>query len=147
VSQRQLNVIYCDDVRQEVGNKQSFIGVYAADLIVDRLPAILPKFCVVATVSTPLAQPFDNLRVRVLMDEQCVFDTQEIVMTTAEGAQAIGEPKTAAERAGDMQANIVMVLSPLQIDNETTLQVVADVDGESMRSRLLRVTQRGAPHV
>lgn len=144
MNQRQLNVIYCDDVRQEVGNKQSFIGVYAADLIVDRLPATLPKFCVVAMLSTPIAQPFDNLRVRVLMGEQCVFDTQDIAMTPAEGAQAIAESKTAAEPEGDMQANIVMVLSPLQIDNETTLEVVADVDGESMRSRLLRITPRGA---
>jgi hypothetical protein len=144
VSQRQLHVIYCDDVRQEVGNKQSFIGVYAAELIVDRLPAILPKFCVVTTLSTPIAQPFDNLRVRVRMDEQCVFDTQDIAMTPAAGAQAIAEPRTAAEREGDMQTNIVLVLSPLQIDDETTLQVVADVDGESMRSRPLRVTQRGA---
>lgn len=76
-----------------------------------------------------------------------MFDTQDIEMTPAEDAQTIAEHRTVAEREGDLQANIVMVLSPLQIDNETSLQVVADVDGGSMRSRLLRAIQPGAPHL
>ena len=31
---RHLEVIFCDDIREEVGNKLSFMGVYSADLTV-----------------------------------------------------------------------------------------------------------------
>lgn len=43
------HVIICDDVRQEVGNKLSFIGVYppTPDIFVPKLPLSLPKLCFV----------------------------------------------------------------------------------------------------
>jgi len=42
-----MYVILCDDVRQEVGRKWSFIGIYANVMIVPKLPALFPKICLV----------------------------------------------------------------------------------------------------
>lgn len=40
-------VIFCDDVRSEVGNKQSYMGVYRADIILrQQFPATLSKFVI-----------------------------------------------------------------------------------------------------
>src|SRR5437016_351670 len=33
------NVIACEDVREEVGNKKSLMGVYGGDIIVSEIPA------------------------------------------------------------------------------------------------------------
>ena len=63
---RYLEVIYCDDVRQEVGNKQSLIGVYPGDLYLEALPAVLPKLCMVATLVIPAAECFESLRIKAM---------------------------------------------------------------------------------
>ncbi len=39
------HTIFCDDVRQELGGKASFIGVYRAVMFVhDQFPIVIPKF-------------------------------------------------------------------------------------------------------
>jgi hypothetical protein len=37
--------IVCDDIRQEIGNKLTFVGVYQDQIIVSRLPFTFPKLC------------------------------------------------------------------------------------------------------
>lgn len=45
--------IFCDDIRNEVGGKNSYIGVYPASLAVPVFPASVPKFGVVTTIYEP----------------------------------------------------------------------------------------------
>jgi hypothetical protein len=37
--------IICDDIRQEIGNKLTFVGVYQDQIIVPRFPFTFPKLC------------------------------------------------------------------------------------------------------
>jgi len=37
--------IICDDIRQEVGNKTSLIGIYGREIFVSRFPFSFPKLC------------------------------------------------------------------------------------------------------
>lgn len=47
-SPRVATCIFCDDIRQEVGNKNSFMGIYDTDLIIYApAPITLPKFAMV----------------------------------------------------------------------------------------------------
>jgi len=48
VRPRLVELIVCDDVRREVDNKSSWIGVYPGRvIIVDKFPATFPKLCFV----------------------------------------------------------------------------------------------------
>jgi len=38
--------IICDDIRHEMGDKFSLIGIYGSDIHVAQLPFLFPKFCV-----------------------------------------------------------------------------------------------------
>jgi hypothetical protein len=38
----EFDLIFCDDVRQEVTNKQILIGVYASDMRVSQVPILVP---------------------------------------------------------------------------------------------------------
>lgn len=40
-----VNMVLCDDIREEKGNKFSLMGIYASSIVVDRTPVILPKLC------------------------------------------------------------------------------------------------------
>ena len=37
--------IICDDIRQEIGNKLTFVGVYQDLIIVSKIPYVFPKLC------------------------------------------------------------------------------------------------------
>ena len=50
---RQVSTTFCDDIRQEIGGKLSYMGVYSSDLYVGGFPITLPKFCVAIRVMTP----------------------------------------------------------------------------------------------
>ena len=41
--------IICDDIREEVGNKLSYIGIYGRDIFVPNIPFNFPKLCVIIT--------------------------------------------------------------------------------------------------
>jgi len=37
--------IICDDIRQEISNKLSFIGIYGPHILVTKTPYVFPKLC------------------------------------------------------------------------------------------------------
>ncbi len=45
--------IFCDDLRQEVGNKVSYMGVYQGMMFVPAFPVALPKLCAAVTARFP----------------------------------------------------------------------------------------------
>lgn len=47
------HALFCDDVRQEVNGKVTYVGVYGPDMLVTRFPVTLPKLCVATFVSVP----------------------------------------------------------------------------------------------
>lgn len=50
-----LDLIFCDDVRNEVGNKFTLCGIYQQKIFVSpnaTWPVLFPKFCVVAKIQT-----------------------------------------------------------------------------------------------
>ena len=63
---------FCDDFRQEIGNKFSLMGCYGTDLYVPQFPITLPKLCVFVYVRTPKENPFGTLTLRVMRAEQAL---------------------------------------------------------------------------
>jgi hypothetical protein len=37
--------IVCDDIREEIGNKLTLIGIYEQEIFVSKLPYTFPKLC------------------------------------------------------------------------------------------------------
>src|ERR1700685_3740105 len=63
-------VLFCDDVRQELGDKRTFVGVYGPELHVPAFPALIPKFYVVTTLICYYRCLPKNLIVRLTLDGQ-----------------------------------------------------------------------------
>jgi len=60
------HVILCDDVRNEVGNKLSFMGVYGPELWVGKVPALMPHLCFVVMLDR-IEQSFISAKARVTL--------------------------------------------------------------------------------
>lgn len=86
--------IICDDIRQEIGNKMSFIGVYQEDIVVSILPFTFPKLCfslnyskvqggasIVISFQNPSGKELSELPEFVLPDD--LKSKNKLIMTAA----------------------------------------------------------------
>lgn len=55
--------IICDDIRQEVGNKLSFMGIYGPDIVVPEVPFTFPQLC--AAISYKDVKSGDSFSVKI----------------------------------------------------------------------------------
>jgi hypothetical protein len=67
--------MFCDDVRQEVGNKLSYLGVYGGNLVVPAFPTTLIKLCCVFSLLLPSKAPPKSVTFKLLRDEEVIFET------------------------------------------------------------------------
>ncbi|NMG16963.1 DUF6941 family protein [Aromatoleum bremense] len=141
--QRHIQTIFCDDIRHELGGKVSFIGVYSARLIVPAFPVTLPKLCVAVNAVTPAAQPFERLTLRVLKDDEllfeAVFDEKQLAETVE---SAVDENQNHHDSVLALGAHVVM--SPFQIGGPCRLRVRAETEEGELRGLSLIVEQAQA---
>lgn len=67
-------VQFCDDVRHEVGNKYSLMGCYADELIIDKLPTVLPKLAAQIRAITPIDNLFSKLIFRAKINDDIIAE-------------------------------------------------------------------------
>lgn len=139
---RHLQTIFCDDIRQEVGGKYSYIGVYGSRLLISTLPATLPKLCLALKVVTPVIQPFRKLSLEVLRDDEVIAQWPLDEAPLAEASEAV--VKTLVDDVPQEQAQIVnaiFVFSPFHIEGPCVLRVRAETESEKLRGLVLRIEQ------
>lgn len=132
-SDRILTAIFCDDIRHEIGNKMSYIGVYQGELIVPEIPIALPRLCIFATALTPISRPFKSLTLRVLLNDETELARLEVPPETFADLPEIQDASVTRK-----QVSTALSFSPFFIERQTTLRLMADTDeGEIVGPRLL----------
>ncbi|WP_288078996.1 hypothetical protein [Pseudomonas sp.] len=132
---RYAHALYCDDVRHELGDKVSFMGVYSGKLLISDLPAILPKLCVALTLRSGLDTPFKSIVITGLYREQEVF-----VMNLNE--QDVDRAKDSTPPSADSSAlyvQILAIMSPFQIEEPGRLDIKIIADGETLKVAALEI--------
>lgn len=129
----------CDDVRQEVNGKMSYMGVYQGNMLCQGFPLQLPKLCVGITVVTPIERPFELLNFKGSFDGELLFemllDKDQIDMAM-EGAIAF-RPADAKFRS----IQVMMVMSPIAFSKAGEFKIEVDGDGQAIRCNGLSVQQ------
>ena len=132
---RHVEVIFCDDIREEVGNKLSYMGVYAGELTVPIAPVLLTKLCIAVKVITNQADPFESLEVRVVKVKG--DDETELLST---GAVPLPANFPGIENGSTFVAvQMTFMLAPFQIEEEALLRVKAFTEREELRGTGLRI--------
>lgn len=132
-AERFMTGIFCDDIRHEVGNKLSFMGCYQSELLVQAMPAVLPKLCIYVSVWTPKNKSFKALTLRVVQDDDKELARIDIPPDgLAESAQI--QDETATRKT----INTAITFSPFVIEKLTTLRLMAITEaGEIIGPRLM----------
>ena len=128
---RFVHAIFCDDIRQEMGNKVSFMGCYQGELFVPFVPLMLPKLCVQVTVTTTVEQPLKALTVR--LDQ----GTNQLAVIEISGDELARAIPPATEDTTRLAASVGVMLAPFTITEPGQLRVmVITEEGEMLGPRL-----------
>lgn len=135
---RHIQALFCDDIRHEVGNKVSYMGVYNGQLLVPQFPTVLPKLIVATTVVTSVDEPFEQLTVRLFKDDKVLT---EIKLDD----EQLNIPIPSQDENGfpfQIQSfQTVFILSPLLLETPCILKIRAETETKEIQSIGLRVQQ------
>jgi hypothetical protein len=135
--------LYCDDIRNEVGNKLTLVGCYGTDLLLDTFPIVLPKLSVYVRAYTPAARLFQKLILRLRQNDDLLGELDFPAAELA-AAAATDHPNS---RWAIIQA--VMFMSPLLIQSPGFLRLEAETEeglllGSKLVIRAMANTQSGS---
>jgi hypothetical protein len=146
------DTIFCDDIRQEVGGKISFMGCYPGTIFLHApFPFTFPKFCFYITLVQRREVLDPNIEIRVYLPG----DAEDAPSLRVEGAEtssgAVAE-QTAKEVEGlplsdqrVVAAHIALTATPLVFKEAGILNVRAVRQGELIRLGARRIVL--APNV
>lgn len=66
--------LFCDDIRQEISNKVSLIGIYGSHMLVSEMPAKLPKLCVHFQIELEPKEVPQKIQIFVKCDDNVIND-------------------------------------------------------------------------
>lgn len=144
---RYLHTIYCDDVRLEVGNKQSLMGIYSGDLLVPVFPVTLPKLCIVVNLVTPIDKPLKELTIRVTKDDEILIEAPITDEQLSKPQLNIIENGEKGDPDRRICFNFTLMLTPFSIEKECVLRVRAVTESGEFKGNGLRIKIGQPPHV
>jgi Family of unknown function (DUF6941) len=112
--------IICDDIRQEISNKLSFIGIYGKDIFVSKIPFTFPKLCFA-----------------ILYKDIKGEDPFSIELITPSGRQ-LGKTINGSvpkEIKGNIYFNMFAIFSPLTIRQEGSHKLVITFNNDTKTKR------------
>ena len=129
---------FCDDVRQEVGNKYSLMGCYGDELVVEALPVALPKVCAHVRASTTLDQLFAALTCRAKLNGEVISEL------TIQPDQLLSGQRIAVARSQSDRVVVVLVLqfAPFGITEPSNLRIEVETESEILHGGTLQLRQR-----
>lgn len=140
---RTVHCIYCDDVREEITNKLSLIGVYQSVMFVREFPILLSKLCIVVNIHTPVSQPFEDLKVRVLLNDDVIaeIDLDQALLQSQVNLQNENQD----DDNTFISFNTVFRLMPLVIPEPSFIRVRAITENKEIKGTALKVMQLPKP--
>jgi hypothetical protein len=140
LASRYIHAVFCDDVRMEIGDKITFVGIYQGimNISAQGIPAIIPKLCIAVSAHAPLTDLFQTLRFRVMKDNILLAESE----APSEQLTAPPEDTTAKYRT----IGTVFTISPFIVEKECRIRVYADSEQGEMVSLGLKVNVSLASH-
>jgi hypothetical protein len=140
---RQVDVLFCDDIREEVGNKVSYMGIYTGVLQVQSMPSLLGKLCVVVRLQSDLKKPFEQIEIRIVK-EKGREEVEELLNTGV--IQQPAEIPVLDEWANRYLAQFHFVLQSFPVEDSFDLRVKVRTESEDLEGTALRI-RVADPHV
>ena len=126
MKQRFAYCVFCDDIRFELGNKNSYMGIYESTLLVEDVPCILPKICVALNFHCPVDTPVSSFGFYIKLDETVVSEQfiPEDQVTLSNQVLLLNK------KSKSLNYKINAIISPFPIESVGMLTATVIVDGK-----------------
>jgi hypothetical protein len=134
--------IFCDDIRDEVSGKKTYVGVYLDEMILPGpYPAIIPQFALAITYLEPLSEPIHPVSIKVFVPGPT--ELGEVAVDIELSAdRANGADESARDPLAEYRAHILhFKISPFLISNEGYVKVRAYVGELECRLGAMKIRQ------
>lgn len=130
----EIQAIFSDDVRFEVGNKQSIIGIYNGVLFVQSFPTVIPKLC----ISFWITYPIDDVIAKFIFE---VYTESTVLASMPISVDEVifVDPANSIEPLTKRMINSSVMLSPFPIMERMKLKTRLIVDGVEYHSSSLHI--------
>lgn len=61
------SVIFCDDIRNELGGKVSLMGIYGTHVLVSSMPLTIPRLCIHFNIELPIDIKPERIDIKVII--------------------------------------------------------------------------------
>jgi len=136
---RHALTVFCDDIRQEIGGKLSYIGVYSGNMLVPAFPAVLPKLCLALSVVTPATSPFRKLTLRILKDQELLAEGSLSESELANFVEATNDVADDERKDRVQIFRSTFIFSPFKLDGPCVLRVRVETEEGKIRGVGLRI--------
>lgn len=130
-----METIYCDDVRSEIGNKLSFMGIYGPNILLNEFPAVLSKLCAVMSLHLPPDTQAERVTFSLYKDDEEIGRSTALLADVRKAATEQGEVNE--ERR--LTIRFIAQITPLQLEGPCRLKAKAEIDGETIKGGRLLV--------
>lgn len=140
--------IFCDDIRQEIGNKFSYMGVYQGVILVPQFPAIIPRFGIAITFWEPKALALTRdfaVPITVFLPGDALDKPSMSGEIPADHEQIQGAFNSSQALPDDddipslLMVNLNISMSPLVIQKPGRIKVRGDYKGETVKLGSIRI--------
>ena len=145
--ERSIHVLWCDDIRREVGNKPSFMGVYTGALLMPTIPSVLTRLAAYVSLTTPVERPFRKLVITVRSGAQSKGDEPIARLDFPTGDLASVPESPPGEDPSKMFVCIdaALLLGPIAVTDQTKwLKVFVETEDETVESFKLHMLRAPA---
>jgi uncharacterized protein DUF6941 len=127
---KHVDTLFCDDVRFELFNKLSIIGLFGPETLIPQFPTLIPKFFIVIRFQTGLSEQVPSGRIEITVPgaKPIVREWNEVPKPISITAQ-MNRPRVVKYQ----YHNLVFGLASLQIMKAGTLSVTAKYGRRTMK--------------
>ncbi|MDR2209176.1 MAG: hypothetical protein LBE22_09435 [Azoarcus sp.] len=126
---------FCDDIRFEIGNKRSLIGIYTNKLIAEAIPTTLSRLCIEIIICLPIKNNIDYIKIISSLNSEVIG---EMIIS---GAEASEMSKKTMEDDTVFEIVSLMSFSPLVVKEPSILEVSAMIGDKEIPAGRLHISQ------
>jgi hypothetical protein len=136
---RVATCLFCDDIRQETGNKFSAMGIYGADMIIPLAgPVLIPKIGIVLSLIVDVGDEPETLTATVLIPSE----KRELLRVETK------RPDVFDEVGKDVKKRIIRMVLPcpsFEVAENSEVEVIVDTGQEQIRAGRLLIKLTAPP--
>lgn len=128
---------FCDDIRHEVGNKVTLVGLYDGALFLQEFPAMIPRLGINLVVDTPIEDQVQSVVLRIEKGDEVIGEAKASVPPQPNPATVVQNGHDEFTRA---MFSMKILLAPITVMAPCMLRVKVTLDGIESIAGKLRIT-------